>query len=452
MTEKRKAALTLVVILVRALACIVLLAAAIAVFSALYTTRPQAARTDRADLAPRVMVMAARPVEVFRQWRGFGTARPLDSADVPARVTATVLEVPDAVTAGRAVAAGGLLVRLDETDFTRQVEIATHSIADIDAQLERMVVEERSWRERVSLAGQQVELARAEFDRARAAQDLGSARPREVDAAKQALISAIRDETVAREEYDKLSPRRRSLEAQRLGIEAERRLAATNVARCRITSPIAGVLQEVDVEVGESLVSGQRVARVVDLGRIEVPVRLPSSARSSVRVGDGVDLALTGTDVRTWTTKVAHIAPEDDQATRTMTVFVEVGQDPQAPGGLAPGQFVEAIVTCSEARPRWVIPRRSVDRDRMLIVTDNRIESRRVEVDYQIDTRLPQLGVPDREWIVLRDPLPDGAMVVVTPKRALADGMPVQTVIAGDATHAAGDRSGGAAAGGEPLR
>ncbi|MHC5114251.1 MAG: hypothetical protein ACYTGP_07470, partial [Planctomycetota bacterium] len=138
-------------LIVRTVVCVGLLAIGLMVMTVLVRTRPVPARTDVAANAPRIMVMAAGPVDVRRQWDGYGTAEAMSSADVPARVTATVIELPESVLAGATVEAGTLLVRLDDSDFVRQEEIARHAIADIDAQLRRIEIQLRSWTERVRL-------------------------------------------------------------------------------------------------------------------------------------------------------------------------------------------------------------------------------------------------------------------------------------------------------------
>ncbi|MCP3905805.1 MAG: HlyD family efflux transporter periplasmic adaptor subunit [Planctomycetes bacterium] len=418
--------------IVRVIVCVGLLAIALIVMTVLVRTKPVPARTDVSARAPRIIVMAAVPVEVRRQWDGYGTAQAMDSADVPARVTATVIEIPGEVLAGASVEAGSLLVRLDNSDFTRQEEIAQHAIADIDAQLRRIEIQQKSWTERVQLAAQQVELARAEFDRVFAAFERGVAKQREVDTAKQALIGNIRDETAAREELDGLIPRASGLQANRLGQESQRRLARQNVERCRITSPIPGVIQDVTVEVGESLASGQRVARVVDLRRIEVAVRLPSSARASIGTGDRAELRATGSNEQRWEVSVTRVAPEDDETTRTMGVFVEVEQDPSRRGAVVPGQFLRGIVTASVPDTRWVVPRRALAGERVRLVEDGRIASRPVEIAYHVEDEFPVLGVPDRQWVVLSSPLPEGALVVINASRSLPEGMHVEPVTAGD--------------------
>ena len=61
-----------------------LLLVALAIYVALVATKPQPAESDLGGGPPRVVVMAAEPVLVQRQWSGFGTAVAMDSADVAA--------------------------------------------------------------------------------------------------------------------------------------------------------------------------------------------------------------------------------------------------------------------------------------------------------------------------------------------------------------------------------
>ena len=70
--------------------------------------------------------------------------------------------------------------------------------------------------------------------------------------------------------------------------------------------------------------------------------------------------------------------------------------------------------------------------DRIVMVNDSHIVSRRIEVDYQIQQQFEQFGLPDDLWLVLSDaaPLAPGAFVVVTPSRTLTEGLPVLPVLA----------------------
>lgn len=130
---------------------------------------------------------------------------------MPARVTATVAEIPGHILEGERVHRGELLAQLDDSDFVRQVEIAEQNIADLNAQLERLEAERESWTERLRLAEEAVELVVADFQRIESAFREGVAKQREVDQARQALINATRDQVAAREEVRKLGPRETSL-------------------------------------------------------------------------------------------------------------------------------------------------------------------------------------------------------------------------------------------------
>ncbi|MEL7088199.1 MAG: efflux RND transporter periplasmic adaptor subunit, partial [Planctomycetota bacterium] len=338
---------------------VLMLAAAGLVYFALVLTKPEVQVTDPEANRPTVVVFRAQPVPVQRQFRGYGTADALDSADVPARVTATVESIPPDILAGRPVSQGQLLVQLDASDFTRQLEIARERIAEIDAALAQLGVEEKLMRERLALEDSNVAISQTEYDRQLRFQERNVATQQDVDAAERNLINAKRNRLQMQEGSELIGPRRRSLQAQKASQQSQVNLAEVNQQRATITSPIDGVLQSIDVEVGENLQAGQSVARVVSLDHIEVPIQLPAAARGLVAVGDAVELRPTNpsptstsasaADAPTaWITTLTRVAPEQNAGTRTFTVFAEPGYDPvagRATGPLpSPGVFLEATV------------------------------------------------------------------------------------------------------------
>jgi RND family efflux transporter MFP subunit len=396
------------------------LALGFAVFTALFTTRPRIEPADNGPEPPRVPVIEVEPVVVHRQRTGFGVARAMDTADVPVRVTATVIEIPPGIEAGAWIGRGDLLARLDASDFERQVEIFTETIQDIDAQLDRLEIEEASWNRRAELANEQVELARVDYERVKSALTRRAAKEREVDQVRQALIAAIRDQVAVEEEQTKIAPRRASLQALRASQDASLRLASQNVERCTISSPLDGYLEVVDVEVGENLQAGQRIARVVNTQLVEVPVRLPAGARRDIAVGDPVELRGTGSAPRTWHATVSRLSPADDDQTRTMTVYVEISADDLEPP--APGMFLEGRVESSRSATRVVVPRRALQGGRIMVIEDGRVRRREVEVDFHVEADLPGFGLIDRQWTVLSDGLPAGTLVVVNGAGTMSDG------------------------------
>ena len=407
---------------------VVLLAMAGGIAAMLWHTRPQPAKIGEPPRLRRVEVMKALAVPVRRQWQGFGTARARDEADVPAEVTAVVIDIPPQIVEGAEIAKDDVVALLDDTDFVIQQQIATQRIEELAAQLEQLVLEEASWKRRVELAAEEVRLAEADFERVTEARERQAARDREVDQSREKLLAAIRIDVGAREQFDRIDPRRTELAAMKSLQESSLRLAEKNVQRCTIRSPLDGFVAAVDIEIGESLAPGQRVSRVVNLDRMEVPLRLPSSSRLGVTVGDEVVLNAQDNATPPWLGEVRRISPLDDQNTRTMTVYVEIEQDPFDPGWLAPGRFVDGRVISRRTEMRYVVPRRSLLGERLLVIQDGTVHSRWVNVDFHVQGDFEQLGVIAEQWAVLVDSLDEGLQVVINAARSLPDGLRVEPV------------------------
>ena len=426
-----------------------ILGTGVAVFAGLWLTRPVMTGRDRPDAGQPVVVFEPRMAPIRRQWSGYGTAQALNDAAIPARVAAIVIERPERIRPGASVTAGELLARLDDSDFRRQSETADSTLLEIEAQLARLEVEAAAWTERVGLASEDARLAEVDLDRVRRAEEREAAKPREVETAQQRVIAAQRQAVAAREELDKIPARRAGLLALREAQRAQKRLADQAIERCTIVSPIEGVLAEVDVEVGESVAPGQRVARVVALDRIEVALRLPAAARGDLAVGDEVTLfeegkgwsaGARGRSDRVWHATIARLAPDDDPGTRTMTAFAVVEQStgssvPRGMGSapLVPGRFVEGVAVSSRDVSRMLLPRRAVRSDRVSVVRGGRLERVEIVPDFTIRASVPELGLPDLDWVVLRDALPEGVLVVLDGSRSPAEGVPVVPVPLGAA-------------------
>jgi hypothetical protein len=164
---------------------------------------------------------------------------------------------------------------------------------------------------------------------------------------------------------------------------------------------------------------------------MEVELRLPAGARGDVAAGDPVRLRSVGSRSRTWEVSLTRIGPADDQLTRTVPVYIEVEQPQVGAAGLAPGTFVEGTVRSTVETLRWIVPRRSLQAQRLLVVRAGRIASMAVEVDFAVEQQFPELGLADTQWMVLATPMREGELIVVDAARSLAEGSPVRGVPVG---------------------
>lgn len=425
-----------VMVLSRVLVSAALIAVALGVAGWLVSTKPEAAESDRANQLRRVTVVDVLEAPVGRRVRGYATARALESADVPARVGATIIELGAKYREGECVSAGDVLVRLDESDFRRQLEMATQAIDAIDAQIAMLAVDEKMVAETLRLAELDASIVKADVARAEEALRDGAAKEREVDRVRQAAIVADRAVVASREASQKIAPRRASLAADRARQEASRQLAKDSLERCSIRSPLDGVLQSADKELGEMASVGMVIARVVNPAKIEVPTLLPASARPLVGVGNLVILTPDRDDAKSIEAKVMRISPEDDPSTRTFTVYAELN----GAESIAPGTFLEVAVVSPSSESRSVLPRRAVSDGRIMVVLDGRVRITPIEVEYALTGLQPQTGLPDSEWIVLRESLPHGTRVVLDASRQIPDGTAIE---AEPAVHASAVPTGG---------
>jgi multidrug efflux pump subunit AcrA (membrane-fusion protein) len=427
----------------RAAVCLVLVAIGGGAIAALVATGPSAGRNAEAAPPQRVSVLELRPLEFERFVRGYGTARALDSADVPARVQAVVRAVAPGFAPGARVAKGETLVTLDDSDFLHQLAVAEQAILAIDSQSDLLDAQERAAAATAELARADRDLAAADLARVEKAAADGAAQPREVDRARQALIAASRVAVVAEDAVAQIPSRRASLEAERLANVARRDLARLSAERCRIVAPIDGVLQTAEIEEGESVMSGQKVARVVDPSRVEIPLRIPASSRALAPVGAKA-IVTARADGRAFEGVVARVAPEDDPDSRTATVYIEIVQGDARGDALAPGAFVEAKVLAGGSAPRIAVPRRAIRDESIAVVESGRVRMRRISVDFAYAGTPDGAALADADWAVLSDEFAAGTLVVIDGSRSLVEGQEIEPVtVQADAAPVDGEKGAG---------
>ena len=426
----------------RGIVCLALVGAGIGVVGALVATKPDAGRNATKAPPPRVAVLEVAPIEIEAFVRGYGTARALESADVPARVGAVVARLGENYAVGQTVAKDEVLVELDASDFHQQVEIAREAIRAIEAQVAVIETQARAARETAQLIVREKEIAANDLARVEAAAREGAAQAREVDLARGALIAATRASVAAEDAVASIAPRLQALAAQKAVEVARLKLAENSAERCVIRAPITGALQSADLELGESVGPSQVVARIVNRARMEVPLRIPASLRALAPIGARAEI-LVRTDGRRIDGVVTRVAPEDDVATRTATVFVEIearsrgaGESVEPTGAdrsrtpdsielIAPGAFVEARIVAGHPMQRTIVPRRAIRDDFLMLVENGRVRPQRVSVDFAHADPIPSTGIADTDWAVLVDTLPTGALVVLDGSRSLTEGQEI---------------------------
>ena len=426
------------ILAVRATAGLLALGLALAAAEGLRRTAPQIGDVAAADLAPVLPTFQPLRTEIRRPIDGYGTAAAVRSAEVTARLDAVVASVPAGIDAGVAVEAGTPLAVLEDAEYVAAVERIDALVAEAEAEMAALTTESASLTERLTLERDDVQIARSDLERLEDIAARGSAASsRDVDRSRREVIRAEVQASATAERLDLIPSRRAALEARLAGLRAQRVEADRNLSRTRILSPIAGVLDSFELDPGESVIPGQRVARVVDPATVEIPLTLPAGARAVIGTGDRVEVVptrRTRSKADPVVAAVDRIAPTDDPQTRTVKAYVVV--EGAAASQTPPGAFVHGRVFAGAPEAWLLVPRRAIRGGRIQALVPasepelrdaglHRVRGIAVEPAFELNRSLPESGLPDDQWAAL-DPsavdLGPDARLLVTASATLRDG------------------------------
>jgi RND family efflux transporter MFP subunit len=360
----------------------------------MFRSAPRPETVEPAALLPLVRVETARPETLRMHVVAHGSVAPRTESDLVAEVRGRILSVAPSLVAGGFFEEGDELLRLDDRE---------HRIA-----LDRA-------RAQVKLRSSEARLAAAEAGRQRRLADRGAASAANL------------------EQFES-----RSLVAQAALEEARASLAQAelDLERTVLRAPYDGRVRERLVDVGQFVNPGTTLGRIYAVDYAEVRLPVPTDELVHLDLGSGVGAApgviarapitlrarLGGQELE-WPATLVRTEGEIDLRTRTLTLVAHVedpyGRHTERVAPLPSGLFVEAEIAGRELEGAFVLPPSALrDGDRVYLVDG---EDRLVVRDVQVVRR-----DPDR--VVIGRGLQDGDRVIVSPLRAVSEGMQLRTV------------------------
>jgi membrane fusion protein (multidrug efflux system) len=302
-----------------------------------------------------------------------GTLAPEREATIRAEIQAPVVET--LVDQGQRVAAGQLLLRLDDTAIRDQLLSARSTVTTAQANLT---------------------VAQHEQERNETLLNAGAIAERAVEQSR-AQVTAAR--------------------AQLAIAQAQLASAEKQSGNTRITAPFAGIVSARAVNAGDVVSMGGALVTVVDPSTMRLEASVPAEALGAVRLGAPVDFSVTGYPNRHFTGRVTRINPIADPATRQVRIIASL---PNSGGTLVGGLFAEGRVS-SESHRAPVVPQSAVD-ERGLRPSVVRLKSGRTE-----KTEVT-LGLRDAatETVEVTQGLAPGDTVLLGAARGISAGTPVR--------------------------
>ena len=207
------------------------------------------------------------------------------------------------------------------------------------------------------------------------------------------------------------------------------------------------------VELGQYVRAGEPLVRLTDDSEVEIPLPLTLTDYAkiarlvSAKKYPRVELSGHGTDKKhQWVGYVVRVAPEADELTRTIKVYVHV-ENLEQDVPLLPGTFVHARITGPLLENVIVVPRDAIRNGKVFIATkleevpapsnsksstggtassilEGIVEVRGVEIEQFLETlAIIKLGLKPGEKIIMTnlDTLQGGTRIRIQSSRRLAD-------------------------------
>ena len=323
----------------RVLLAAVAAAVAAALILGVSRLKPAAPAVDRSVL----VIETVKRGPLVREVRGTGVLVPVDANWIPASTDARVARI--VVRPGTAVRRDTVILELADPGQVQRALDARYRLAAGEADLvslrNRLRSEELN--ERAAAARLKAEYEQA---RLRAAADEKLASQGVLSDLTRQLSRNAADELQNR--YGLESERLRvdadasesQLAAQRAKVEqlrAQSRLEEQQLASLSVRAGIDGVLQQVNVEVGQRIAAGTVLAKVVEPARLMAQLRIPDTQARDVALGQAAAIDTRNGVVQGHVTRI-------DPASQNATVTVDVALDGPLPRGARPDLAIDGTI------------------------------------------------------------------------------------------------------------
>lgn len=329
-----------------------------------------------------------------------------------------------AVKEGDKVSAGQTLLTLDTKAFEQAVKQAEAGLASAQAALEQAKSSQTSAitqaENGVLIAEQAVEDAEREFNRIKSLYEAGAVPQQQLDQAQTAYTNAqlqLKNALDALENSKKtegIAVAEQSVEQARVNLE----IARSNLADTKVTAPQAGVVVELNAEVGEMASPGQAVMKLMDVNPMMVITNVPENQLAYFSLGQEVKLTFDSINLKT-VGVVDFISPLNSATNGGYPVKIRVANDDEA---IKHGMVAQIELDQLKSDQRGlIVPTNAIlkidGKDIIYIVEQNRAVLKEVTVLEQTSaTSLIEADVQP------------GAQVIVRGHTLLSDGAPVRIV------------------------
>lgn len=386
----------------------------------LWNFRPEVEAKPPQVEARAVAAVAVEPMDIRPTLRLYGTIIAGREVDLRPLAEGRIVAVGDNFVDGGVVRADEMLISIDPFDYEADVAELAAQVAEAGAKLDEITTDHAAAGQLLIRDHEQLELARREVARREKLADSPAASPKALDDAHLALSIRAQQVIQRQQTIDRLTAQaaqqRAVIERREVALDrARRRLEET-----RLVAPFDGYLVETDVAIGKRVGTGDRVARLIDAGRLEVQFHVSGAQFARLLAGDGyrgqpveVVWRIGDRDFR-FAAVIDRIEGEIDAQSGGVDLYARL-EGTGAGDPLRPGAFVEVTLADRLYENVVRLPETALhDGATVYVAISGVLEARQVEVVARSDDN-----------VLVRGALATGELVVTTRLPEIGPGLQV---------------------------
>lgn len=372
-----------------------------------------------------VAVVEAQPQTLTPVATLYGKVNSPSLATLVASVTANVAQVH--VLPGDAVAAGALLVQLDDTEARLQLAQASARARDAAAQYELEKQRQASDRKQLTRERELTELAQRSYQRSQNLYGKKLISQSQLDSAQeqyQRQAAALENRELAIRQH---KARLEALAAAVQSADASQQQAELDVSRTTITAPFDGLIVDVPLAVGDRVRNSQTLVTIYDQAQLEiralVPNRYLAAIRSALKNDSQPVATLQATGLPTIEIPLTRLASAVRQGSGGVDAYFLLPNDSL----LELGRSTSLLLQLPAVENAVAVPTQAIFGLDAVFIIDQESRLQRIEIQRMGDG-LDASGT--RSVVIRSEKIQAGSQILATQLPSAISGLKVKPVVA----------------------
>ncbi len=399
---------------------VLLISMGIAVFMVAPLLKSGPQKVDTAERPIKVRAITVSRVDVTPRVTGYGRIAPARTWQAVAEVAGQVKWIAEELRDGHVVTKGDELLRIEASNYQL-------ALAQVEAQLRASKVKNKTARDALAIAKQELKLLRADYQRKKALLKEGTTARASVDAAERPMLSGQTRVVNLQNSIDLNA-------AEHQVLIAQRDAAKLDLARTRLVAPFDARLTSVKTGIAQYANKGQLLFSADGLEVAEVPAQFSvgilrplirassKGAMGSVRQGalnlQAIVRLRTATHIVEWPARVSRVSGSIDPQTQSLGIFVAVDQPAKIarPGERPPlfrNTFVEIELVSTPLKNQIVVPLSAIHQGVVYLI----------DADKRLVKRAVKLKFSQKGYAVIEDGIKPGDQIITSDLIVAMDGM-----------------------------